>query len=57
VEAARGIEALNGLNAMATRSWTWRPNFSGPRRRAPRIAACFDFVAAEIDTLRPTFTG
>ena len=50
-ELVRVIEAVPELTRI------WRLLTTRELRRTPRVAAFFDFIVAEIDTLRPILTG
>jgi DNA-binding transcriptional LysR family regulator len=48
------VRVLGPVDALTR---TWRVLTTPELRRTPRIAAFFDFVVAEIETLRPIFSG
>jgi DNA-binding transcriptional LysR family regulator len=45
------------IEPVAELSRIWRMLTTPELRRTPRVAAFFDFIVSEIDTLRPIITG
>ena len=45
------------IKPVAELSRIWRMLTTPELRRTPRVAAFFDFIVSEIDTLRPIITG